>query len=370
MGNRARMQSLIQESRSLGYKVHFAGVALSRDERESTAPHVDEWVCDFPSYYKTHSLSGRIRNAIAWRAHLLASSISVPRFVDKMFLPPWLRQARELQRGRGYQRILVSYVQYSRFLQAFPEAKVRIIDTHDVFSHRREHLALAGISDYWRTLTPEQEAYGLRRATRIIAIQECEATLLRRLPGVPPVFTVGHFQHINPQPFPDDSSPTIGFVGSENSTNRHAVSWFLEHAWPRVLDRVPNSSLLIAGRIGDHVALAPGVRILGQLSDLALFYRQCHLVINPIQAGTGLKIKTVEALAHGRCVLSTRSGAEGLPTEKHGSLIICESARDFIDHAIELLSNPGCARSRGGSGPEYIERLNQRHRQALAAVLE
>src|ERR1700730_5829302 len=272
-GNRTRAQSLIEEIRSLGYKVHFAGVGLSKEERESTAPHVDEWVCDF----KTSSL----RTMGTLGTHLLLTSANIRPFVDRTFYPHWLSQARELQQRGRYQRILVSYVFYSRFLEAFPNAAIRIIDTHDVFSNRKERLASVGISYYWHTLTPEQEAFGLRRATRIIAIQEQEARFFRRLSGTPATFTGRHIQRMNPQPLPNDAAPTIGFIGSDNLINQHAISWFLKQVWPGVVERVPNSDLIIAGSVSGHVAPARRVRALGRLPDLASFYRQCHFAINP-----------------------------------------------------------------------------------------
>jgi glycosyltransferase involved in cell wall biosynthesis len=361
-GNRTRAQSLIEEIRSLGYKIHFAGVELSKEEREATAPHVDEWVCDFKASI--------FRNIATLGAHRLLTSANIRPAVDGEFYPHWLSQARELQQRGRYQRVLVSYVLYSRFLDAFPEAAIRIIDAHDVFSNRRERLASVGISHYWCTLTPEQEAFGLRRATRIIAIQEQEARFFRSLSGTPATFTIGHLQRMNPQPFPDNAAPTIGFIGSDNRINQHAIAWFLKQVWPRVVERVPNANLLIAGKISDHVSPARGIRALGQLPDLAPFYQQCHFAINPVQAGTGLKIKTVEALAHGRCVLTTRVGAEGLPLEECGPLMVCDSARDFADRVVQLLERPDHLRALEHKIAPYIGKMNQQYRENLIACLK
>ena len=361
-GNRTRAQSLIEEIRSLGYKVHFAGVDLSREEREATAPHVDEWVCDFKT--------GSLRTVAALGAHLLLTSADIRPFVDRTFYPHWLSQARELQRRGRYQRVLVSYVFYSKFLEAFPDAAIRIIDTHDVFSNRKQRLASVGISYYWHTLTPEQEAVGLRRATRIIAIQEQEAKFFRSLSGIPATFTIGHLQRMNPQPLPPNAAPTIGFIGSDNQINQHAIAWFLKQVWPGVVERVPDACLIIAGAVSGHAPSAPRVRALGQLPDLASFYRQCHFAINPVQAGTGLKIKTVEALAYGRCVLTTTVGAEGLPFEVCGPLMVCDTARDFGDRLVQLLERPDHLRALEQKIVPYVGKMNQQYRENLIACLK
>src|SRR5262245_20194224 len=169
MGNRARVKSLIQEIRSLGYKVHFAGAGGSSEGRESTEAYVDEWVWDFLPYYKSNGIVDRIVSAATWRAQRLLSLPGSRRIVDKTFHPSWYRQAVAIQQQRKYRRVLVSYVHHSKFLTAFPEADIRIVDTHDVFSDRHERLHAAGVDDFPPTLTPKQEAFGLRRANCIIA---------------------------------------------------------------------------------------------------------------------------------------------------------------------------------------------------------
>jgi polysaccharide biosynthesis protein PslH len=219
-------------------------------------------------------------------------------------------------------------------------------------------------------MTSEQEAQGLRRATRIIAIQEQEAAFFRTLPAVPPTFTVGHLPQLNPMPSSNELSPILGFVGSNNRINQHAISWFVKQVWPQIFERVPNASLFVAGRVSDHVPPGPGIRIFGQLADLAPFYRQCHFMVNPIRAGTGLKIKTVEALGYGRCVLATKVGAEGLPLEENGPLILCETAQDFVDGAVHFLGDPDRLRVFEQKIPSYVARMNQQNRDNLAACLK
>ena len=54
------------------------------------------------------------------------------------------------------------------------------------------------------------------------------------------------------------------------------------------------------------------------MPDPAVFYAAVDCVLNPMVPGTGLKIKTVEALAHGRPVLGTEWAFSGLPVEHPG----------------------------------------------------
>jgi hypothetical protein len=58
--------------------------------------------------------------------------------------------------------------------------------------------------------------------------------------------------------------------------------------------------------------------VLGPVREAEDFYRAVECVLNPMAGGTGLKIKTVEALAAGLPVLGTRDAFAGLPAEHPG----------------------------------------------------
>ena len=51
---------------------------------------------------------------------------------------------------------------------------------------------------------------------------------------------------------------------------------------------------------------------LGRVPDLEPHYRQAAVVINPVPYGSGLKIKSVEALAFGKCLVTSQAGVSGL----------------------------------------------------------
>ena len=89
---------------------------------------------------------------------------------------------------------------------------------------------------------------------------------------------------------------------------------FLRFCWPGVLEQVPDAQLRVAGGVGRAAPPSePAVTVLGYVSDLTAEYRAARVVINPAVAGTGLKIKTVEALAHLRPVIGWPHNRDGLP---------------------------------------------------------
>ncbi len=70
------------------------------------------------------------------------------------------------------------------------------------------------------------------------------------------------------------------------------------------------------------------MELLGHVESLNEFYEKCSIVINSTAAGTGLKIKTVEALAHGRRVVAWPLGVDGVSS---GLLRFCYVARDWYE---------------------------------------
>jgi glycosyltransferase involved in cell wall biosynthesis len=83
------------------------------------------------------------------------------------------------------------------------------------------------------------------------------------------------------------------------------------------------------GSVGEGLRFdEPGVKNLGRIDDLKSAYRAARLVINPAVAGTGLKIKTLEALAHLRPVVVWPSGVDGVPTDLRD---LCECVTDWFE---------------------------------------
>ena len=105
----------------------------------------------------------------------------------------------------------------------------------------------------------------------------------------------------------------ILFIASGNPRNCKGLTDFVRLAWPRIRRRVLTPSSWSAG-VGVAVAGRPGARltVAGAVDDVAPLYREAALVINLVVAGTGAKIKTIEALCHLRPIVTRPSGIDGL----------------------------------------------------------
>jgi glycosyltransferase involved in cell wall biosynthesis len=376
-GNRERLKKLLIKMRELGLEIHFAGVALPASEKAATVPYVDQWVYDF-SPYSSGSFFQRLiakakRTTRKLLAPLLPEATKYNLDLDQWFHPAWLKQARDLQRRWKYSRVMVMYVWNSAFLDAFPSSCLKLIDTHDIFTNRNARLRQIGLDDdnHWFSVSRNGERRGLMRADVILGIQKDESAYFQQLiSGKRPIYTISHFTSIQEVPFEHNADLRFGLVASDAPLNAISCQWFLKHVWPIVLGRCPSAIFVVAGKISHALEPAPGMEVLGMVEDLQLFYQSILFVINPSQEGTGLKIKTVEALAHGRCVISTPSGAEGLDEYPGEHLRIATSADGFANLMLQALIDPERTRGAGREGCTLLRTMNENSTQALIAALQ
>ncbi len=71
----------------------------------------------------------------------------------------------------------------------------------------------------------------------------------------------------------------------------------------------------------------------GFVNDINLYFKGCDIFINPVIDGGGIKTKVVEALGYDLSVISTASGAIGIPTEITGNKIQIVADDDWVAFA-------------------------------------
>jgi hypothetical protein len=121
------------------------------------------------------------------------------------------------------------------------------------------------------------------------------------------------------------------YVASANPMNIRGLRDFLRFAWPTIRQEVPDAELLVAGGVSEAIADdTPGVVRLGHVTNEKLddLYRRARVVINPAHAGTGIKIKTIEALSRLRPIVTWPTGVDGLSRELKS---LCDVVEDWYE---------------------------------------
>jgi glycosyltransferase involved in cell wall biosynthesis len=235
--------------------------------------------------------------------------------------------------------LIAEYVFMTRPFALLRREMIKVVDTIDVFSTKANKVERYGVSD-GLALTEDEEALLLHSADIVIGIQPDEAADLARLSPGSQVLSIGVDFPVNQVPRSVPTAPTAVLVASANPMNVKGVQSFLRYAWPLVLQTVPNAVLRVIGPIGDVIEDAPpGVEIVGRVDDLGPEYADARVAINPAIAGTGLKIKTVEALCHLRPVVTWPAGVEGIGPEARPFCHVATHWFGFAQALIRLLTD-------------------------------
>jgi glycosyltransferase involved in cell wall biosynthesis len=117
--------------------------------------------------------------------------------------------------------------------------------------------------------------------------------------------------HYAPAPLAD---PIAGFIGTAAwPPTAAAATRLVRDVWPLVRRAAPEARLRVAGRGMDAlVGGTEGVEVFGTVPSAAAFFAGVSLLLFPLSRGSGMKVKTLEALASGVPVVTTAFGAEGV----------------------------------------------------------
>ena len=153
----------------------------------------------------------------------------------------------------------------------------------------------------------------------------------------------------------------IIFTGNlEYHPNTSAVRYFHEKIWPLVSARKPELVWKIAG-INPHaveriVNGSPRVELIGPVEDSAATIASSLVAVIPLLAGSGTRLKILDAWAAETPVVSTTIGAEGLSGRDGNELLLRDGAAQFADAICELVDSPGYAAKLGRAGRVLHER--------------
>ncbi len=138
----------------------------------------------------------------------------------------------------------------------------------------------------------------------------------------------------------------ILFVGSmDYGPNRDAVEWFAHRVWPGLRNALrtshPRMRFTVVGSNPpaslQRLQSMDGIEVTGSVQSVVPYYAEAAIVVTPLLAGGGTRLKVVESMAAGVPVVSTPLGAEGIDA-RHGEEVVLIEPGNPADWEREIVS--------------------------------
>jgi polysaccharide biosynthesis protein PslH len=286
--------------------------------------------------------------------------------------------------GQNYQAAFIEQFWCAPYIQQVrPRARCVFVDLYNIESvwHRRMASSESGLLRWshlrFARAALEMERYWLPKFDGILATSCHDATLIQ---AISPGASVTVYPNALPLmvPPPRSDRPEIIFSGNlEYAPNISAIYFFHDKVWPALQSRWPRLRWKILGKnpgpsIRDLAAADPSIELTGFVKDAVAVIAQAQVAIVPLLAGSGTRVKILEAWAAGTPVVSTTLGAEGLEFHDREHLVLADDAESFTAAVSELLALPVNRERIGAAGRRlYEERYTwQTAWKELAAALD
>src|SRR5690606_19543441 len=81
------------------------------------------------------------------------------------------------------------------------------------------------------------------------------------------------------------------------------------------------------------------VEVTGRVPDVNTYLQRASVVVAPLRAGGGMRLKVLQAMAAGKAVVATTLGAEGLVGGTDRPLLLADDEEGFASAVAGLLSD-------------------------------
>lgn len=149
------------------------------------------------------------------------------------------------------------------------------------------------------------------------------------------------------------------FVGNMSyPPNVDAVIFFTENIFPLIIKEKPHCKFYIVGsspNIRIKKLASQNVIVTGWVEDIRPFYNRAKVFIAPMQLGTGLQNKILEAMSMSLPAVISSHAAKGISANPDVNIFISDSTKEFADKVFELLNDEKLAKDVGNKARKFVE---------------
>ncbi len=125
--------------------------------------------------------------------------------------------------------------------------------------------------------------------------------------------------------------------------NAEGVLWFANKGWPQIHSQFPDVRFTIVGK-NPPLELTElngkqNIEVAGYVPDLAQTLAETAVLIVPLHAGGGMRVKILDAWSQGLPIVSTSIGAEGIAIRDQENILIADTIESFTGSVHRVLSD-------------------------------
>ncbi len=211
-------------------------------------------------------------------------------------------------------------------------------------------------------LLKRYEAEMCRRFDAVTAVSEEDKAALIEA-GAPSDMTVIPIAvDLDSQPYiqRQPKGPHIIHIGTMYwPANINAINWFLDAIYPLIKARLPEVRCTLIGArppesIIERAKTDPSLTVTGYVDDPLPYLQDASMMIVPLKAGGGMRVKILNALAQGIPMVTTTVGCEGIAVTHDKDILIADEPSAFAEASLRLLTDVDLNQRISQNGREMV----------------
>jgi glycosyltransferase involved in cell wall biosynthesis len=355
-----RIRHLVEQGHQVGL------LTFVRDEKQEQLDSLNPLLCEMQTlpYPRRNILLRAFHDYIA---------LSRPAVFWKSYSHDMMKAVGEVAEKGRYDIIVAEFSEMGQYLHKNPylSAIHKVVSCHRCVTSSYEKYTALGEINLHLYLKSLPQLRGLekyefdmyRSADRILVLTPQDRFVMHyyapdlAISVVPSGVDIRYLQAHPPMP----KEPIVLLSGyMSDPANADGVRWFYHHIWPRLSRRHPDVKFYIVGagvssRIRRLAKKDPHIIVTGAVEDIRPYRARARVFVAPLRLGSGMRLKTLEAMASGVPVVSTSLGMAGVEAQTGVNCLVADTPELFTQSVDWLLSDPALAERMAASARELAE---------------
>ena len=145
--------------------------------------------------------------------------------------------------------------------------------------------------------------------------------------------------------------------------NADGIRWFAQEVFPLVRSEIPDATLTIIGKNPPQDLLnlasqsSEAIKVTGYVPDLVPYFEKGGVLVVPVRAGGGMRVRILEAFSRSMPVVTTTIGLEGIDAQPDRDVLVRDTAPDFAQSVIDVLESSNLQDQLSRNGRTFVEKF-------------